>query len=141
MILVFYGFLLLGLGLLLLDLTDRLRVAAERARWWRWIGIAGAAGPGLAPLIAAVTGRLVVTWPFPLIASTYLVLFVAFALGAFEWLGPRLSTWLRRGAYLGLLLLAALPSWVLLFLTPMVAVAGLGLSRSQGLRPAPADSD
>ena len=40
MILVFYGFLVIGLGLLILDVTGRLVVAPERARWWRWVGLA-----------------------------------------------------------------------------------------------------
>lgn len=129
MIWLFYAFLLLGLVLLGLDVADRLRVAPERARWWRWIGIAAAAGPGLAPLLAWLTGQLSVSWPFPLIALAYLAFFAAFAVGALGWLGVSVSLWLRRAGYLGLLILAALPSWVLLLLTPLVAIAGLGLSR------------
>ena len=130
MILVFYGFLVIGLGLLILDVTGRLVVAPERARWWRWVGLAAAAGPGLGPLIAWITGQLIVSWPFPLIAFGYVSLFLAFATGALDLAGTRTSVGLRRVAYAGLLLLAALPSFVLLMLTPLVALPGLGLTRS-----------
>lgn len=82
------------------------------------------------PLLAWLVGSLgPVSWPYPLIAFTYLALFLAFAVGGLGWLGANVSLWLRRAGYLGLLLLAALPSWVLLFLTPLVAIAGLGLGR------------
>ncbi len=131
----YYAFLLVGLGLLAADLAGVLRVSAGRLRWWRWIGLAAAAGPGLAPALAAATGRLVWSWPFPLIAFGYGLAFAVFALGILlPQVGP--GRWLRRSGYVGLLLLAALPSWVLIVLTPLVAIAGAGLASSDGDRRA-----
>lgn len=131
----FYAFLLVGLGLLAADLAGVLRVSARRLRWWRWIGLAAAAGPGLAPALAAATGRLVWSWPFPLIAFGYGLAFAVFALGILlPQVGP--GRLLRRSGYIGLLLLAALPSWVLIVLTPLVAIAGVGLASSDGDRRA-----
>jgi hypothetical protein len=131
---LFYLFLLLGLTLLAMDVTGGLRIAPKRARWWRRIGVVAAAGPGLAPMLGWLTGRLAVEWPFPMIALAYLGLFVAFTAGVAGWPGARPDgeaggLGLRRTAYLGLILLAALPSMVLLVLTPFVAIAGLALAR------------
>jgi len=123
MFLVYYAFLVVGLVLLLADLTGRLRVLPPRVRWWRWLGVAAAAGPGIAPILY--------WWIYgmsPLIAVAYLLAFGVFALGALLPHRPR-SALLRRGGYVALLLLAALPSWVLIVLTPFVAIAGIGLAR------------
>jgi hypothetical protein len=125
-----YVFLVVGIFLLYADLTGRLTVSQRRVRWWRWIGVAAAAGPGLAPLLGALTGRLTVAWPFYLIAIGYLLAFGAFALGALLPNRPG-SLLLRRSGYAALLLLAALPSWALLLLTPFVAIAGVGLARQE----------
>ena len=129
MIFVFYACLAIGVVLLVEDLCGRLTASPERVRWWRRIGIAAAAGPGLAPLLAWLTGRLEVSWPYPLIALGYLLFFLVFAAGALGLAGEHASPPLRRGGYLGLVVLAALPSWVLLALTPLVALAGIALAR------------
>lgn len=132
MLLVYYAFLIVGLLLLLADLTGRLRVSPKRVRWWRWIAVAAAAGPGLAPLLWCSIYHAC-GGPFPLIQSAYLVAFGAFAVGALVPYRPE-SVVLRRAGYVGLLLLAALPSWVLLVLTPFVALAGIGLAREAAPR-------
>jgi hypothetical protein len=128
-IFVFYAFLAVGVALLAQDLRGRFTAAPERIRWWRRIGVAAAAGPGLAPLLAWILGRLDVTWPYPLIAFGYVIFFLAFAAGVLAGDSLRAGALLRRAGYVGLLALAALPSWVLLLLTPLVALAGLALAR------------
>jgi hypothetical protein len=129
MIFVFYACLAVGVVLLVEDVRGRFTASPERVRWWARIGIAAAAGPGLAPLLAWLTGRLEVTWPYPLIALGYLFSFLVFAVGVLGLAGDNASAPLRRAGYLGLLALAALPSFVLLVLTPLVALAGVGLAR------------
>lgn len=131
MVIVFYACLVLGAALLLADMSGRLLVNARRLRLFQWIGIAAASGPGLGPLIAWLTGRLEASWPFPLIAFTYAAAFVVFAIGILRLVPEPRSTWLRRGGYLVILLVAALPSWVLLYLAPLVALAGVGLARPE----------
>ncbi|HKY89102.1 MAG TPA: hypothetical protein VJ141_03915, partial [Candidatus Limnocylindrales bacterium] len=65
-------------------------------------------------------------------ASGYFLAFLVFAAGVVDWRDRRrASIWLRRAGYLGLLALAAIPSWVLLVLTPLVFVAGAGLVRAR----------
>ena len=129
MIFVFYACLAVGVVLFVEDLRGRFTASPERVRWWGRIGIAAAAGPGLAPLLAWLTGRLEVTWPYPLIAFGYLVFFLVFVAGVLGLAGDHASAPLRRVGYLGLLALAALPSFVLLVLTPLVALAGVALAR------------
>jgi MFS family permease len=85
MIFVFYACLAGGVVLLVEDLRGRFTPSPERVRWWGRIGIAAAAGPGLAPLLAWLTGRLEVTWPYPLIAFGYLVFFLVFVAGFWAW--------------------------------------------------------
>jgi hypothetical protein len=131
MIGVLYGFLAVALGFLFLDVSGRLRVDQRRAWWWHRLGIVAAAGPGLGPIVSLVSGSLVAAWPFPMIAAAYLGLFLAYAAGVSGWPGGAAGLGLRRSAYLGLILLAALPSMVLLLLTPFVAIAGLGLARAR----------
>jgi hypothetical protein len=128
-ILVFYACLAVGLALLVQDLRGRFAASPDRVRWWRRIGIVAAAGPGLGPCLAGLTGRLEVTWPFPLIAIGYLIAFLIFTTGVLELAGDRASARLRRVGYVGLLVLGALPSWVLLVLAPAVLVAGVALAR------------
>jgi hypothetical protein len=92
--------------------------------------VIAAGGPGLAPVLVLATGRLDAGWPFPLIALAYLGLFLGYAAAVGGWLsGPGGGAGLRRTIYAGLLFLAALPSWALLTLTPLVALAGLALAR------------
>jgi hypothetical protein len=132
-----YLFVLVGMALLYLDLGGRLVVPRKRLVWWRWIGIAAAAGPGLAPVLGWAVGTLVTSgwWPFGVIASAYLVSFLVFALGAIDLSDRARSVRLRRVGYLGLLLLSLLPSWVLVVLAPAVALAGIGLARAKPEAP------
>lgn len=130
MVLVFYFFLAVAVTLVLMDATGQMRFRRPTARRLRQIGIIAAAGPGLAPALALATGRLEVGWPFPLIAMAYLGLFVAYAAAVAGWLSASGGgSGLRRTIYTALILLAALPSAVLLILTPFVAVAGCALAR------------
>ena len=125
MLWVLYGFLVIGLLLLVADLVGWLVVSRDRARWWRWTGLAAAAGPGLAPLMYGAVAVGVVDF----------TCFTVMALGA---LGApaAIAPWLRRAGYLGLLVVGALPSWALIFLTPFVALAGLALVQPRGEKPA-----
>lgn len=130
MILLFYFFLAVAVTLVLMDATGQMRFDARRARRLRVVGLVAAAGPGLAPALALVTGRLDVGWPFPLIAVAYLGLFVAYVAAVAGWLSAGGGgAGLRRTIYTGLILLAALPSMVLLVLAPFVAIAGCALAR------------
>jgi hypothetical protein len=138
MFFLFYGLVAVGVVLLLSDLAGRLTVEPHRARVVRWIAIAAAAGPGLAPLLAWLTGRLEASWPFPVIAVGYALAFVAFGAGVLGLPNAAVATKLRRAGYLSMLALAALPSMVLLLLTPLVALAGIGLARPEPAPRAPA---
>lgn len=130
MVLVFYLFLAVGVTLVLMDATGQMRFAARTARRLRIVGVVAAAGPGLAPTLAMVTGRLEVGWPFPLIAMAYLGLFIAYAAAVAGWLSASGGgAGLRRTVYTALILLAALPSAALLVLTPFVALAGCALAQ------------
>jgi len=128
--LVPYLVLAVGVTLLLMDATGQMRFPGRLANRLRAAGVVAAAGPGLAPILVLVTGRLETGWPFPLIAMAYLGLFLAYAAAVAGWLSaPGGGAGLRRTIYAGLLFLAALPSWALLTMTPFVALAGLGLAR------------
>jgi hypothetical protein len=135
---LFYVCLVLGAVLLVADLAGRFTGPPERVRLWRAIGVLAAAGPGLGPMLGWLTGRLSVSWPYPLVAAAYFAAFVILATGVMGWRGRSASARLRRVGYLGLLVLGALPSWVLLFLAPAIAVAGVSLIQSPG---APAAND
>jgi hypothetical protein len=128
-----YLFVLGGMGLLYLDLRGLFRVERRRLVWWRWIGIAAAAGAGLAPILGWATGRLVVGgwWPFGVIAAGYLISAAAFALGALDLAENRGRLGLRRYGYIGLILLSLIPSWTLVALAPLVMLAGIGLVRAK----------
>jgi hypothetical protein len=120
MLWLFYGFLLIGLLLLVADLSGRLIVSRERVLWWRWIGLAAAAGPGVAPLLYGAT----------VVGVADLACFAAIAAGVLGLAPATAAPWLRRVGYLGLLVIGALPSWALIVLTPFVALAGLALART-----------
>jgi len=131
-ILLFYALVLGGAALLVLDVTGHLGVPPGRVWPWRRVALVAAGGPGLAPLLVWLTDRLGVGWPYPAVASGYFLAFLIFAAGVVDWRDRRrASIWLRRAGYLGLLALAAIPSWVLLVLTPLVFVAGAGLVRAR----------
>jgi hypothetical protein len=128
---VFYGLLAGGAVLLALDLVGRLTVRS-RVGLWRAIGLIAAAGPGLAPILAVVTNRLTYSGLiFPAVAVAYLLAFLVFVAGVSGRAGGT-SLVLRRVGYAGLLLLGALPSFVLLALTPLIFIAGAGLVRGRG---------
>ncbi len=126
MLWLFYGFLLIGLLLLVADLSGRLLVSQERVRWWRWIGLAAAAGPGVAPLVYGAT----------VVGVADLACFAAMAAGVLGLAPPTVAPWFRRIGYGGLLVIGALPSWALISLTPFVALAGLALARAREETPA-----
>lgn len=130
MIAVFSAFVVGGAALLLLDLRGRLTVRS-RVGLWRTIGVAAAAGPGLGPIVALTTNRLVYEGTtFPAVAVAYLIAFLMFAIGAMDWHDRlRFSAPARRVGYALLVALAAVPSFVLLFLSAFVLVAGAGLVR------------
>ena len=121
----------IGAVALVADLTGRFFVSPPRLRWFQWIAIAAAAGPGLAPLIGYLTGRFEAGEPFIVIALAYAIAFVVFAIGVLRWRPEPGSTLLRRAGYLGLLLLAAIPNMSLVVLVPGVWLAGLGLARER----------
>lgn len=127
MIWLLYGCLVLGAVLLVADIAGRLHGPPERIRWWRAIGLLAAAGPGLAPMLGWLTGGLSVSWPFPLIAAAYFAAFALLTAGVLGVRGQSGSAGLRRVGYLGLLVLGAIPSWVLLFLAPAILLAGVSL--------------
>jgi len=62
--------------------------------------------------------------------------FAVMALGVLGLAPAAIGQWLRRAGYLGLLVVGALPSWALIFLTPFVALAGLALVQPREERPA-----
>ncbi len=126
MLWVLYGFLVIGLSLLVADLSGRLVASWERARWWRWIGLAAAAGPGIAPLLYGAVAVGVVD----------LTCFAVMALGVLGLAPAAIAPWLRRAGYVGLLVVGALPSWALIALTPFVALAGLALVQAREELPA-----
>ncbi len=132
MIFVFYALVLGGAVLLVLDVTGHLGAPPGRVWPWRRVGLVAAGGPGLAPLLLWITDRLAVSWPYPAVAGGYFLAFLVFAAGVVDWKDRRpASIWLRRAGYLGLLALAAIPSWVLLLLSPLVFGAGAGLVRAR----------
>jgi hypothetical protein len=128
MIAVFYAFIVGGAALLVLDLRGRLTVRS-RVGLWRAIGVIAAAGPGLAPILSIVTNRLGYDGlTFPLVAVAYLLAFLTFVAGVSARAGGA-SLVLRRVGYAGLLVLGAIPSFVLLLFTPLIFIAGAGLVR------------
>jgi hypothetical protein len=137
MIAVFYAFIAGGAVLLALDIAGRLTVRS-RVGLWRAIGVIAAAGPGIAPILSIVTNRLTYEGlTFPAVAVAYLAAFLLFVAGVSGRAGDT-SLLLRRVGYVGLLVLGAIPSWVLLVLTPLIFIAGAGLVRqsSEGARSA-----
>jgi hypothetical protein len=120
----------IGSMALVADLTGRFVVSPQRLRWFQWIAVAAAAGPGLAPLVGYLTGRLLASDPFILVALAFLVAFVTFAIGVLRWRPEPGAVFLRRAGYVGLLLLAAIPS-LLILLAPAVWLSGIGLARAR----------
>lgn len=127
MIWILYGCLILGAGLLLASGTGRLTADPGRVRGLRALGLVAASGPGLGPLVLWVANPTAVVWPYPVIAIAYVAMFVMLAVGVLSPLADAPRTRLRRVGYVGMLLLGALPSFVLLLLAPAILLAGLTL--------------
>lgn len=125
---ILYMALLVGAALLVADLLDRLRVDERRLRWWRGIAAIAAVFAGLQPAIFGLRVPDGVRFPFHLIAAAYLVAAALYLAGMAGGEGHR-ALRLRRGGYGMLLALGALPSFLLLFLAPVIALAGIGLAR------------
>lgn len=120
--------LLVGVGLLVADMLNRLRVDERRVRWWRAIAAIAALFVGLQPVVFGLRTPEAVMYPFHLVAIGYLAAAATFLAGLVVGDGAA-ALWLRRIGYGVLLLLGALPSLLLLFLTPVIALAGIGLAR------------
>jgi hypothetical protein len=132
-IFVGYGSLAIGLVLLAADLGGRFRVSSDRLRELARIGLVGAAVVGVTPLLLLLGQTLPpgaglgASWPLAAFVLGYLALALAFGVGVLGRAGDR-SAQIRRAAYLGLLMIAAVPSSLLL-LTPFITLAGLALAR------------
>ena len=125
---LFYLALLIGVALLVADMLDRLRVDERRLRWRRGIAAIATLFVALQPAVFGLRTPDAVRFPFPLIAALYLVAGAVYLAGMVA--GERsIGLWLRRIGYGVLLALGALPSFLLLFLTPIIAMAGIGLAR------------
>lgn len=134
MIFVLYACLIAGAAVLLADIRGSFTVRSDQAGAWHRVGLVAAAAPGIGPLLGWITGSLSVSWPFPLIAIGYLLAFALLAIGLGPWAGPSAARFLRRAGYIGLLVLGALPSFVLLLFAPAILLAGAALVEA---RPAP----
>lgn len=131
MIFIFYGLWFLGLVFLGVDLTGRFNTSIHAARALRVLGVVAVTVPAVVPLMA-VYGRWWM-WSgltFPVIAHAYTALAVLYLVGLFVGRAA-LGRLLARCAYVGLLVLAAIPSFILLPIAgPTVGLAGLALARS-----------
>lgn len=125
---LFYLALLVGVAFLVADMLDRLRVDERRLRWRRGIAAIATLFVALQPALFGLRMPDAVRFPFPLIAVLYLVGGLVYLAGMAG--DERLiALWLRRIGYGMLLALGALPSFLLLFLAPVIAMAGIGLAR------------
>lgn len=124
---LFYGALLVGAWLLYRDIARRSLAPPATVRFRRRVALVAAAGPGIAPIIYFGTGSNGGAPSLSFIGLAYLLLYLIFALGLLDLIPSRPARHARRTAYAGLLLLSALPSWGLLYLTLFTAVAGIGL--------------
>ena len=132
MIVLLYLPLALGLYALARDLTGRLTVEPDRVRVWHAVGLVAGIGASLAPALALALGTLGETGPaFTWIAVAYALAAALFAFGILAEGGTEAAAPARRAGYGMLLLLAAIPSWSLLFLAPLVGLAAVGLAKPQ----------
>jgi hypothetical protein len=127
---VAYGVWFLGLLLLLLDAGGHFRTSEPVARVSKLVGLAALSIPAVVPLLA-VYGRWWEWsgWIFPAVAHAYSALAALFVAGVI--VGRRnVGRRLARLAYIGLLALAAVPSFVLLPIAgPTVGLSGLAFAR------------
>lgn len=124
---LFYGALLIGAFLLVRDIEGRSLASRASTRLRRRVAVVAAAGPGIAPIIYFGTGGNGVAAALSVIGLAYLLFYIVFALGLLELMPSDAARFARRAGYAGLLVLGALPSWGLLFLTPFTGVASVGL--------------
>ena len=130
MIVLLYLPLALGLFALVRDLTGRLTVEPDRVRVWHAVGLVAGVGASLAPALALLQGTLGQTGPaLSWIAVAYALAAALFALGILAEGRTEAAAPARRAGYGTLLLLAAIPSWSLLLLAPLVGLAGVGLAK------------
>ena len=122
MVYLFYALLCAGIALLFIDVAGASTAPPSIARLRHLLGIAFAAGPGLAPAIARIE-------PAGLV---YLVAFLIFTVGALDLTARFLAQWMRRLGYVLLLAVAFLPSWSLIVLAPLVAAASIALVEADG---------
>ena len=130
MILVFYGCLLLGVVVFVASLTGRLRAPERTVRVAHIVGIASATLVAIAPIWVALRFVLPDNWPNPVL--TAIIIFDL--LGAALLIAGTLSVRVRQSVrpevgYLFLLIAGAVPSWVLLAITPAVLLSGACLVR------------
>jgi Flp pilus assembly protein protease CpaA len=123
---VFYALIGVGVILLMADRSGLLIASAEHVRWLKVIGLIAAAAVGFGPIVWLATSDM--TWWYPPIVIGYVLAFIAFALGTLGRAGAR-SVTVQRVAYGVLLLLVAIPPTVLLALAPLLALAGVALTR------------
>ena len=124
---LFYGALLIGAWLLVRDITGRSLASHASTRLRRRVAVIAAAGPGIAPVIYFGTGSNGGAPALSVLGVGYLLFYILFALGLLELMPSDAARFARRAGYAGLLVLGALPSWGLLYLTPCTAVAAAGL--------------
>ena len=124
---LFYGALMVGAWLLYRDIAGRSHARGARVRLRRRVALVAAAGPGIAPIIYFGTGANGGAPSLSLIGVVYLLAYLIFALGLLDLVPSRPARHARRTGYAGLLLLGALPSWGLLYVTIFTGVAGIGL--------------
>jgi hypothetical protein len=124
---LFYGALLIGAWLLYRDVAGQAHARSPTVRFRRRVALVAAAGPGIAPIIYFGTGANGGAPSLSLIGLAYLLAYLIFAIGLLDLIPTLPARHARRAGYAGLLLLGALPSWGLLYLTPFTGVAGIGL--------------
>lgn len=126
---IFYAFSALGLALLALDIAGRLTAATRGLLVRKGVGIAAAVITGLTPLLLWKTGRIEVGPVFPFFAYAYVTALVVYLIGLLVRPDTAVSRWVSRIGYLLLLLLASLPSFVLIVLAAPASLAAFGLTR------------
>jgi hypothetical protein len=127
---IYYVNIAIGVVLLALDIRGVLRARGTRLVFLRLAGVAAAGVASLTPFIWWHGGSPLPRGSvFPLIAYAYLVLYAVFTAGSLLSSGSRPTRWAQRLAYAGLLVLSAIPSFVLLPLSAPMAIAGAALVR------------
>lgn len=129
-IVFFYAFTLIGIVLVTWSVRQQLLIRRPIGDLLRLVGLAAALASGLYPAYAWVSGTFIVAWPYPAVATTYLIGLGLILSGLSGIFGRETSIGVTRIGYGVLLAVNALPSFVLLPLSPLVATAGLVLVQS-----------